>query len=191
MSMAAVILAGGKSSRMGRDKLTLELNGQTLLQSAVDRFAQEFETVCLSVADLSKYPQVQVHQIADIYPGAGPLSGLHAALKQFSEVFLVAADLPYSSPRLAKRVIELCGGHETCVIRLPDGRLEPLFGFYRSSILPRCEAAIKLKDYRMTEILQNSDTRYVSPDELGDLWAEKLLINVNYPQDYLDIKRKL
>ena len=185
----AVILAGGKSRRMGRDKLTLELDGQTLLQSAVNRFAQEFEIVCLSVADLSKYPEVQARRIADIYRGAGPLSGLHAALRQFPGVFLVAADLPYSCPHMAKRVAELCGEHEACVIRLPDGRLEPLFGFYRDSILGRCEAAIKSQDYRMTEILRNSDTRYVSPTELGDMWDEKLLINVNYPQDYLDIQR--
>ena len=185
----AVILAGGKSRRMGRDKLTLELDGQTLLQSAVNRFATEFETVCVSVADLSKYPEVQAPRIADIYQGAGPLSGLHAVLKQFPAVFLVAADLPYSCPRMAKRVAELCGEHEACAIRLPDGRLEPLFGFYRNSILGRCEDAIKSRDYRMTEILRNSNTRYVSPDELGDLWDEKLLTNINYPQDYLEIKR--
>ena len=187
--VSAVILAGGKSRRMGRDKLELSLSGRTLLESAVSRFSEEFEDVYLSVADMEKYPDVKVRRIADILPGAGPLSGLHAALKTLPQApcdgaFLVAADLPYSCPRAAKRIIELCGEKEACIIRLSDGKLEPLFGYYRKTLLPHCEEAIKSGDYRMTELVLGADTRYIAPQELGELWDNKLIININYPEDY-------
>ena len=188
----AVILAGGKSKRMGRDKLVLTLGGKTLLETALYRFEQEFENVYLSIENTGKYPDVFVRRIVDILPGAGPLSGLHAALKTLSDegVFLAAADLPFSDARAAKRLIELCGEKEACLIRLPDGKLEPLFGYYKKSLLRSCEEAIKSGENRMTEIIGKADTRYVNPGELGDLWNEKLITNINYPADYERITRE-
>jgi len=190
MGTAVVILAGGKSRRMGRDKLELPIDGRTLLESAVSRFSAEFDELFLSVADAEKYPGVAARRVVDILPGAGPLSGLHAALTSVGGdgVFLVAADLPYASARAAKRIIELCGECEACVIRFPDGKLEPLFGYYRKAILPRCSDAIKSGDYRMTEILAGADTRYIDPCELGDLWDEKLILNINYPGDCVHLQ---
>ena len=183
---AVVILAGGKSRRMGRDKLKLSLDGRTLLESAVDRFKEVFEDVYLSVADETKYPEIQLRRIVDILPGAGPLSGLHAALTSLpgDGVFFVAADLPFACPLAAKRLIELCGESDACIIRNPDGRLEPLFGYYRKTILPLCEKAIKSGDYRVFEILLNAKTQFAAPDELGELWDEKLIVNINFPEDF-------
>jgi molybdopterin-guanine dinucleotide biosynthesis protein A len=171
---------------MGRDKLDLTMGGQTLLESAVNRFSGVFEDVYISVADAAKYSDLSVRKVVDIFMGAGPMSGLHAALTSLpcDGVFLVAADLPYSCPYAAKRMIELCAGHEACLIRLPDGKLEPLFGYYRKSVLPRCDEAIRSGDYRMSELIYGAATRFVAPDELGELWDEKLILNVNYPEDY-------
>jgi len=184
-----VILAGGKSRRMGRDKLSLEIKGQTLLQSVLERFSKEFDSVYLSVADDLKYRDVAVPKIMDIYPGAGPLGGLHTALSNLpgDGVFLVAADLPNATPDAAMRVIELTGKRQAGAIMLLDEKMEPLFAFYSRSLLPECESAINLKDYRMTEILKNADTRFISPDEMGGLWNSKILFNINYPEDYLEI----
>jgi len=183
-----VILAGGKSSRMGRDKLALSVDGKTLLESAVGRFSDVFDNVYLSVADVEKYPEISVNRIVDIIPGAGPMSGLHAALSELGAdgVFLVAADLPFSSPDAALRIIEMCqqSGKSACVVRLSDGKLEPLFGYYRKELMGKCEDLIKIGDYRMTELLPESTTRFVMPEELGELWSDVLIMNVNYPEDY-------
>ena len=189
MNTAVVILAGGKSRRMGRDKLALMFEGTTLLGSAVYRFKEEFEDVYISVDDAGKYDNIAEKKIVDILPGAGPLSGLHAALAVLpsESVFLVAADLPFATAGAAKRVIELCGEKETCIIELPNGKLEPLFGCYRKSLLSRCEEAILAGDYRMTEIILGADSRLVTPYELGTLWDEKLITNINYPEDYENI----
>ena len=183
---AVVILAGGKSRRMGRDKLMLTLDGQTLLETAVNRFSDMFDDVYISVADEEKYPDISGRRIVDILPGAGPLSGLHAALRFVPDdgVFLVAADLPYSCPSAALRMIGLCGEKEACVIRLPDYRLEPLFAYYKKSLLRRCEELIESGEFRMSELLNSADTRFIGPGELGELWDEKMLRNINRPEDY-------
>jgi len=187
---AAVVLAGGKSRRMGRDKLELALGGQTLLESVVNRFGEEFDDVFLSVADIKKYPGINARRLVDVLPGAGPMSGLHAALKLLPDdgVFIVAADLPYASPKAAKRLIELCGDKECCVIRLPDGNLEPLFGYYRKSLLPLCEEAIESGDYRLSGVILGAQTRFAAPNELGDLWDEKIILNINHPEDYEKVR---
>ena len=181
-----VVLAGGMSKRMGRDKLELTLGGQTLLESIVCRFRESFEDVVISVSDPDKYSCVSGPRVIDILPGAGPLSGLHAALTliPYGGVFLVAADLPYACPRAAKRIIELCGDKDACIIRHSGTKLEPLFGYYKKSLLRPCEEAITSGDYRMSAILADAGTRYVTPYELGELWDEKLILNINYPEDY-------
>jgi molybdopterin-guanine dinucleotide biosynthesis protein A len=182
----AVILAGGMSRRMGRDKLALPIGNLTLLESAVIRFEEEFDDVYISVAEISKYPEVTTRRIVDVLPGAGPLSGLHAALSALpgNGIFLSAADLPYACPRAAKRIIELSGDHEICIIKLPDGNLEPLFAFYRDSILPQCFEAINSGDNKIANIIYGANTRFVTIDELGELWDEKIILNINYPEDY-------
>ena len=187
---AVVILAGGKSKRMGHDKLELALGKQTLLETVLNRFKKEFEDVYLSIAEKEKYPKIKARRIEDILPGAGPMSGLHAALQSLPDggVFLVAADLPYACPKAAKRIIELCEKKEACIIRLPDGKLEPLFGYYCKTLLPKCEEAIKTGEYRMTGIIMNAETRFIAPQELGELWNEKIILNINYPEDYEKIR---
>jgi molybdopterin-guanine dinucleotide biosynthesis protein A len=186
-----IILAGGKSRRMGRDKLELSLDGRTLLESIVSRFAEVFDDLYLSVADADKYADVKLRRVVDIFPGAGPLSGLHAALANLpgNGVFLVAADLPYACPYAAKRIIELCGDNDVCIVRLPDGRLEPLFGYYSKALLPLCEKVIESGDYRMTEVIFGARARFVDPYELGALWNENIIMNVNFPEDYEKLEK--
>jgi len=186
MTSSVVILAGGASRRMGRDKLTLRINKLTLLESAVNRFTNAFNNVYLSVDDPDKYPEIALRKIVDLKPGAGPISGLHASLisLQSDGIFLVAADLPYACPHAAMRIIQLCGDNDACVIRLPGGNVEPLFGFYRKTVLPLCNEALASGDNRMSELLLKADTRYVAPQDLSDAWDDKILMNINDPADY-------
>lgn len=182
----AVILAGGKSSRMGRDKTQLLYRGQTLLAGAVERFSAVFDRVYLSVGDPEKYPDIAAERVVDIYPGCGPMAGLHAALLKTPDdgVFLAAADLPFSSPEAALRIIELCGGCASAVIVSSDGRFEPAFGYYTKALLPVIEAALGSGSYRMMQLFDALPCRKISPAELGMLWREDMLDNLNYPEDY-------
>lgn len=188
----AVILAGGKSSRMGRDKLALDLGGETFLAAAVRKFTEKFDRVFVSVADPEKYPDIKADRICDIVPGCGPMSGLHAALKKLGEpVFLVAADLPLADPDAALRVMSLSEGYDAVVPMDPSGRYEPLFAWYSPDVLPVIEEGLESGAYKMAAALNRMNVRWVSPGELGETWRDGLLSNINRPEDYEKLRASL
>ncbi len=191
-SMTAVILAGGKSRRMGRDKLLLPLSGERLLDRAVRRYGELFPRVLVSVSGPERYPELGDARVFDLFPGAGPLAGLHAGLlASGDDVFLTGADMPFSSPEKALQLISLCGEKEACVLTDGDGRWEPLFGFYRHSLLSRAEALLKEGQRRMASLLAQAGLREVSLEELGEEADSRLLLNVNNPEDYEKLRLEL
>ena len=190
--MTVVILAGGQSRRMGRDKLLLTLEGETLLRRALRRYGEVFPRVLVSVAGPEKLPELGGMRVFDRFPGAGPLAGLHAALSAAGEdVFLTAADMPFSSPEKALRMISLCAGAEACVLTDGEGRWEPLFGFYRASLLPRAEALLKEGRRSMGALLASAKLREVGPEELGEGPDSRLAWNLNLPEDYEKLRLEL
>ncbi len=182
----AVILAGGMSRRMGRDKTALPFRGKTLLQGAVDRFSRVFDTVLVSVADPARHPELAGRLVTDEFPGCGPLAGLHAALGVCRDegVFLTAADMPFSDPEAALEMIRLCRDHEVCALLGPRGMPEHLFAYYKTSLRARAEALLRAGEYRMRSLTERSDALFLPPEALGPLWRAELLRNVNSPEDY-------
>lgn len=189
----AVVLAGGESRRMKQDKMELRLGKESFLESAVNRFSKCFETVWLSVADPGKYPGVTVPRLVDVYKGCGPMAGLHAALRNTVEdgAFLVAADLPFANPEAAKRIIELAGDADVCLLADERGRHEPLFAYYRKTILPHVEATLEAGNYKLAGLFDKVKVRVVNKEELGGFWDDKLLLNINYPEDYSKLMGEL
>ena len=186
---AALILAGGRSRRMGRDKLMLPQDGSTVLETAVRRFSEKFSRVLLSVDRAGRYPDIPVPHVEDTFRGCGPLAGLHAGLKAAGEegVFLAAADLPFSDPETALRMIELCGEHDICVMRDGKGRFEPLFGCYRISVLQKAEKLLASGKRAMTDLFEVSDTLVLSASELGIPEGSQMLANMNRPEDFSEL----
>lgn len=182
----AVILAGGKSRRMGKDKLELEYCGKTLLEAAVERFSKCFDKVYVSVADPEKYPYIKAERIEDIYKDCGPMAGLHAALKKTDDegVFLVAADLPFSDPGAAKRIIDLVGTNDAALMLDKEGRYEPLFAYYKKTLLPEVEALLDAGEYKMIKIIESITVKKVTINELEGFWNDKILVNINRIEDY-------
>ena len=190
--MTAVILAGGQSRRMGRDKLYLTLGGETLLERALRRYGEAFPRVLVSVAGPEKLPELGDRRVFDVYPGAGPLAGLHAGLLASGEdVFLTGADMPCTSPEKARMLAELCGDAEACVLTDGEGRWEPLFGYYRPAVLPRAEALLAAGRRSMGALLASVRLREVRLSELGEGPDSLLLRNVNLPEDYEKLRLEL
>jgi molybdopterin-guanine dinucleotide biosynthesis protein A len=181
-----VILAGGRSRRMGRDKLALEFRGETLLRAAAARFSPQFDRVYLSLADEDRYPEVAAERVRDLYPGQGPMAGLHAGLSRTPDdaVFLLAADLPLATPEAAAKIISLTGAFDACAVRSGDGKLEPLFACYKKSLLPELDRSLAAGDRKMSALLLRVRARLLSPAELGGAWRGDLLANINRPEDY-------
>lgn len=190
--MTAVILAGGQSRRMGRDKLQLTVSGEKLLDRAIRRYGEVFPRVLVSVAGPERYPELGGRRVFDAFPGAGPLAGLHAGLLAAGgDVFLTGADMPFSSPEKALLLASLCGDAEACVLTDGEGRWEPLFGFYRVSLLPKAEALLRGGRRSMSALLAAASLREVTLAELGERADSPLLRNVNDPADYEKLRLEL
>ncbi|MDR2530709.1 MAG: molybdenum cofactor guanylyltransferase [Oscillospiraceae bacterium] len=185
--MVYAILAGGKSTRMGRDKLTLTMSdGVTLTQDALRRFGGE--RVVLSVNDAGRFSELPVERVADEHREIGPLGGLHAVLRALEcDAFLVAADMPFATLAAANRVAELSLGFDAGAIISDGGRAEPLFAYYSLRVLPLVESMIAEGVYKMGALLRRVNLREIRREELGSLWFDSLLYNVNYPSDYAGI----
>ena len=173
-----IILAGGKSSRMGTDKTRLLYNGETLLERAYRRFSAAFDEVFISANSNIGIPGARV--INDIHPGLGPVSGLQAALREFETVFLVAADMPFANPDAAKLVIEAGRGTAACAGNA-SGRAEPLFAYYTKAVIPEVEYSVRSGDYSLHRLLARvgAGSFTVDPDTL---------VNINRPEDYEKLK---
>ncbi len=132
MSFSAVILAGGKSSRMGRDKAFLEIDGKTLLarQIAVVREAGARE-VFISGQSNVDYTSLGSEALRDQFQSAGPLAGIERALNVISTPLLLvlAVDLPAMRPDFLRQLFARCEGDRGVIPRV-DGQIEPLVAFY-------------------------------------------------------------
>lgn len=176
MESAAVILAGGRSSRMGRDKAALTLHGEVFLTRLASRFGETFDRVYVSGSG----------GLPDLRPGEGPLAGLEAAFVRTGaeRLFVTAVDLPFADPDLARLLLERLGGKDACLIRRRGGRVEPLFAAYRRSCLPHIQACLTEGRRAMGALLDRLDCRVVAEGELTGFDLDRLLLNVNTPADY-------
>ncbi len=161
--MTGVVLAGGQSSRMGRDKATLEFGGQPLVERCVAVLRQCF-------------PEVIVVRHDDV-PGLGPIGGLLTALRRAPEIFVVACDMPFLEAGLIRAMAAQLAGYDA--VAIPG---EPLHAAYSARILPVVEAQIAAGDYSLNRLL--SKLR-VKPFEAAPI------VNVNTPAEWEAAWQKL
>ena len=174
-----VILSGGQSRRMGRDKAGVMLTGRTLLNRMAAELAPLFGEVYVSVDRPGRYPGYR--ELADLRPGQGPLAGLEAAfLRTGAEaVFLAAVDLPFAGASLAARILAEAGAADACVIRRRSGEAEPLFALYRRGCLEPLVACLNEGRRAVKALLDRVDCRWLEEDDLPELDLERALWNVN------------
>lgn len=184
------IMLGGKSTRMGRDKATVELEGKTLLERALESWAEFGKSVQLSVGpeDRKVLAPRGIRAVADIYPERGPLGGLHAGLAacETELLLLVAVDTPFLTPAIAQALVPAMeeGEADACVYSLA-GRPQPLFGLYRKSCLPAAEELLAAGENRMNALLRRVETVY-----LPGGGVQRFFVNLNTPEELADAREK-
>lgn len=185
MRTICVILSGGRSSRMGRDKAMLPFHGETFLARLVRQYSPAFPTY-VSVGQAGKYDTSGARELVDLHPSVGPLAGLEAALEQTDAdaVFLTATDLPFGTLTLARRLVELLGTADACVIRWDDGSIEPAFGVYRRSCLEPLRACLCQGRRSFRGLLDQVTVHWASEAELREFPLRQLLQNINTPESY-------
>ncbi len=183
----AFILAGGESSRMGRDKALLELDGVPMIVRMM-RLVEAVVGRATIVGDAESYQRLALNAISDDWPGAGPLGAIATALRasDCGWNLIVACDLPYLTREWLEFLIDRAiRSNADAVLPMNDRGAEPLCAMYAKT----CEAAIWLALDRgvrkVTHSLAHLRIEYLIPEEWRAFDSDGLLFkNMNSPQDY-------
>ncbi len=186
------ILAGGKSSRMGpnTDKAFLDFRGQTLLERALtvagtvcDRVTIVGDPGRFATYGSSKYVPV----VADIFPGCGPLAGIHAALTHSTAELnlMLAVDMPFVSRELLAFLFTTAEASDAVITVPRTGRgFQPLCAVYRRDFSTVAEQALRAGKYKVDAAFSGVSVRVIEENELAAAgFSERDFFNVNTPQD--------
>jgi molybdopterin-guanine dinucleotide biosynthesis protein A len=191
--ISAFILAGGKSSRMGSDKAFLELNGLSLLARAVALATKVTEQVKI-VGDANRFRSFE-HVIADVYPGRGPLGGIHAALASSqSELNLIlGVDLPFVDIQVLNFLLAQAKAFKA-VVTVPfiGGHYQTLCAVYRKEFSTVAESALAEGRNKIDALFAKVPLRVVDEPELTRAGLNlSAFRNVNTPEEWEQAKRDL
>ncbi len=185
--LTGIVLAGGRSLRLGTDKAGLTFEGRYLLETVIERLSGVCSEVLVASgrsAEGRKTPR-PVRFVADLAPGRGPLAGVQAGLAAATAEFalVVACDMPFLNPHLLSYMASLPRRYQALVPRAA-GRWHPAHAIYARSCLPVIEELLAKRNSSMRELLSRLDVRELPEKELRRYDPEGLsLFNVNEPQD--------
>jgi len=183
--ISCIVLAGGKSHRLGRDKAFLEIGGTPLIERVTERLKQVGDEVLLVTNNLEPFAYLQLPVIKDVHPGQGVLGGLYTGLRaarhQYSLV--VACDMPFLDPKLLRYMVILAPGHDV-VIPCVRGMYEPLHAIYSQDCVGPIERVLAQGKRRIVDFFPAVRVRYVSEEEVSILDPQLLsFFNINTPED--------
>ncbi len=184
--LAAVLLAGGKSSRMGRDKALLRLRGQPLIGLLAMRLREVADEVFVSAPDPSVYAFLNLPCVPDVYPRCGPLAGLHAVMHQTArpQILALACDLPRVSTALLRILIEASTDYDIVIPETSDGRLHPVCAVYRRTCLAAAEQCLQSGEYRMLRLFDDPRLRVLRLHLRDFRLSDAHLTDMNSPRDW-------
>jgi molybdenum cofactor guanylyltransferase len=190
--LTAFVLAGGKSTRMGTDKAFLRWQEGTLLDHILD-VAHELTPHVRIVADREKFARYATVVIEDIYPGCGPLGGIHAALSSTSSEWnlMLAVDLPLvNQPLLSYLVARAQKSDATVTVPKVGGGLQPLCAVYRSAFAELAKRSLEAGENKIDRLFARVKTQTIEEEELLRAgFSREAFRNVNTPEDLEDVRR--
>jgi molybdenum cofactor guanylyltransferase len=190
MNVAGIVLAGGKSSRMGRPKASLPIGGETMLGRVVRVLGEVASPVVVVAAVGQELPALPdgVVVVRDEAPDLGPMQGLVTGLRYLvgraDAAFVSCCDAALLRAEFVRRMIELL---DESLVAAPfvDDRLYPLTAVYRIGALPAAERMLAEGNRRVKSLMERVPTRLVRLEELGEVES---LRNVNTPEEYRSIQ---
>jgi molybdopterin-guanine dinucleotide biosynthesis protein A len=189
---SAVVLAGGRSSRLGQDKAFLRINGQFLIERILQTLAQLSDEVIVVANDMEKYEQFEAVVVGDVFPGKGALGGIYSGLRAAtrSHSLVVACDMPFLNLSLLRYMLGLASPYDVVIPRIGK-MIEALHAIYSRDCLPSIERQLETGDLQISSFFPHVRVRYVDREEIDAFDPEDLsFFNINNHAD-LDKARRL
>lgn len=181
---AAIILAGGKSSRMGQNKALVRVTEGGILEGIIRVLSPEFPEIIIS-ANNDSFASLNIKTVTDIYKDRGPLGGIHSGLLAagYDTGFFMACDMPFTDIGLVQYMIEAAPGYDAVVPKTGE-YFQPLFAVYTKNCLQAIDRQLRRGHNKIISFFPEIRVRHIGFEEIikfGD--PEKLFFNVNTPND--------
>jgi molybdopterin-guanine dinucleotide biosynthesis protein A len=196
LETSAIVLAGGKSLRLGHNKMLEVMGDRSLLEQVISRIASLSSEIIVVAAEgqviphFKEYPGIKV--LTDIYPDQGPLCGIYTGLEISTSVrnLVVAADMPFLNRALLDYMLGLVDGVDLVVPRV-TGLIEPLHAVYMKNCLAVIEKMMKEGVLGVHKLISRVKVRYVEADEIARFDPEqRSFFNINTEGD-LQLAREI
>lgn len=188
--MTAVILAGGKSSRMGSNKAFLKLKGKTFIERQIELLREMFDEIFISANTPSEYKYLNLPVFKDIYPEKGPLGGIYTSLVNSSSfyTFMLACDMPFVESGLIKHLKGFTKEYDVVVPKSERG-LEPLHAFYSKNCIDPIKRELDADNLRIISFFPHVKVKIVELESLTSPDSFKNSIkNLNTRNEYEVVK---
>ena len=183
--MTAIILAGGKSSRLGRDKALEKIGGKYLIERVIDSLSELGDDIIVVTAAPDQLPGLNIEKVIDTYPHTGAkvglCTGINAATSFYSLV--VACDMPFLNINLLRYLLDATPGFDAVIPRIGD-RIEPLHAVYSKNCIPLLDEQLRKGQLKISDLLNEINVRYVEAEEIERYDPRHLsLFNINSEAD--------
>jgi len=189
--VTGVVLAGGRSSRYGKNKALVKIEGVSLIERALHTLGSIFDHVVIITNTPEEYAYLQVPMFQDIIKGLGPLGGIYTGLKSIPDPagFFVACDMPFLNPFLIRHMVAIRDEFDVVVPRI-SGWVEALHGLYAKRCEGSIERLIHSGTYQIFQFFSAVSVRFVDEDEVRR-WDPDLrsFLNINTPEELRRLKQ--
>jgi len=185
--MTAIILAGGKASRMsGQDKAFLEIDNEPIINAQLRALKKLFKEIIIVTNLPEKYGVVKgIKVVSDIILHQGPLGGIYSGLMASNSFynFVVACDMPYIDTGLIEYMYKKSSGYDAVVPRL-NKRYEPLYSFYSKNCLKFIGQLLDKKMFKINKLFSKIMVKEISSEEIGQFaLGARIFTNINTRED--------
>jgi molybdopterin-guanine dinucleotide biosynthesis protein A len=188
----AIVLAGGRSSRMGTSKALLPFGTQPLIARIVSLLRRMFHEVVVVASSDQDLPAMPVTLVRDDVAFQGPVGGIAYGLRAAhgDVCFVTSCDAAFLNDRLIAHLVSLAPGYDAVVPQF-GGRRQPLHAVYRRTVLPLLEAQLARGELRPAFLFERVETRIVEEDEIRRFDPEGWsFFNMNTPADYAEAVKR-
>jgi molybdopterin-guanine dinucleotide biosynthesis protein A len=194
---SAIILAGGKNTRIAKNKAFIQLQtGESILQNTLNALQKIFPEVIIVTNQKEAYLKFNAQVVEDLIKQSGPLGGIFTGLcySVSKHNFVVGCDMPFIKPALIRLLLEEGGTYDVVIPEI-DGEVEPLFALYSKNCIPVMFEHLQKRDLKIRKVLGKLRMKKIGAEEIDQFDPEHLsFFNINTEEDLRkaeSLKRKM
>ncbi|MGB1103039.1 MAG: molybdenum cofactor guanylyltransferase [Crocinitomicaceae bacterium] len=179
MSIIAIILAGGKSSRMGQDKGLMRYHGKSMILHIIEAVKESVDAIYISTSN-ADYKKFGYKLISDDNPDKGPLGGIVSVMDKIKadEYIILSCDVPHIERDYLNELVLAAKDYDV-TLTIKDDRIHPLIAVYNQSALNHLKEQLALDNLKMTTAIEGLKINY----HLAKKWPVQLVKNINTKKD--------